>query len=79
MEMTDDSSHTAAAPSHFTFTSGLADKYGLGMSGMGLSEPSNHQMQTIEQEFQSYITAPLSNTAETLKFWEVCIQYDVSE
>ena len=29
METTDDSSRTAAAPSHFTFTSGLADKYGL--------------------------------------------------
>ena len=48
---------------------GLADKYGL--RGMSISDPSDPQAQTIEQEYQSYVTAPLSSTADILKFLEV--------
>ena len=48
---------------------GLANKYGL--CSMSISDPSDPQMQTIEQEYQGYVTAPLSSTTDILKFWEV--------
>jgi hypothetical protein len=49
----------------------LAEKYG--MTDMLIADPSNVEERTIEQEYQAYITAPLSPpTTDILKFWEVC-------
>jgi hypothetical protein len=62
------SPHTAAVSSRVP-AMGLADKYGL--RGMSIKDPSDSQTQTIEQEYQGYITAPLSDTTDLLKFWEV--------
>ena len=59
---------TAAALSHIPIM-GLADKYGL--HDMSISNPSDPQMQTIEQEYQGYVTVPLFSTTDILKFWEV--------
>jgi hypothetical protein len=48
----------------------LAAQYGLD-SDMDFGE-SGETEQTIEQEYQAYITAPLSpKTVNILKFWEV--------
>ena len=49
----------------------LAEQYGIGVEmeigGSGAGD------QTIEQEYQSYVTAALSlKTIDILKFWEVC-------
>jgi len=50
----------------------LAAQYGLGDEmEIGGSTSSNHQA-TIEEEYSSYITAPLSPASmDILKFWEV--------
>jgi len=47
----------------------LAQQYGIAdeMEIGGCSETT----QTIEQEYQAYITAPLSKNINILKFWEV--------
>jgi hypothetical protein len=61
----------AAAPLRTLTYTRLADKYG--MSDMRITDPSSLQMQTIEQEFQAYITAQLSvEGTNMIKFWEVC-------
>ena len=45
----------------------------FGLSDMEIGEsPGAKQKQTIDQEYQAYITAPLeNNTVNILKFWEV--------
>ena len=46
--------------------------YGL-TNEMDISTCKNANEQTIEQEFQSFVTAPLSPKGTSiLKFWEVC-------
>ena len=48
----------------------LADQYGV--TNMQFATPESVEEQTIEQEFQSFVTAPLSpRGTNTLKFWEV--------
>ena len=48
----------------------LADQYGV--MDMQFATPESVEEQTIEQEFQSFVTAPLSpRGTNTLKFWEV--------
>ena len=48
----------------------LADQYGIA-DEMEIGE-SSQTSQTIEQEYQAYITAALSlKTVDILKFWEV--------
>ena len=46
----------------------LTEQYGE--EEMDIGEPRTSQ--SIEQEFTSYITAPLSRKCDILKFWEVC-------
>lgn len=47
---------------------GIAARYGF--DDMEIGEPGGNE-QTIEQEYQAYITAPLSSkTVNILKFWE---------
>jgi len=54
-----------------TFTK-LVDKY-LDLGDMRISDSSGLQMQTIEQEFQAYVTAPVcADGTDIVKFWEVC-------
>ena len=49
----------------------LARKYGLADMQLGALRDQNAQ--TLEQEYQSYITAPLSpEGTDSLRFWEVC-------
>jgi hypothetical protein len=49
----------------------LAQQYGLS-DDMEIGDSGSHSQATIEQEYQSYITAPLSpKSMEILKFWEV--------
>jgi hypothetical protein len=49
----------------------LAQQYGLS-DDMEIGGSGSHCQATIEQEYQSYITAPLSpKSMEILKFWEV--------
>jgi hypothetical protein len=65
-------STSAAAPSMTTtapkFTT-LASRYG--MTDMRLLDASP-EVQTVEQEYQAYITGALSpHTTDLLKFWEV--------
>jgi hypothetical protein len=67
---------SAAPVSEATVASGempkymsLAAQYGLEDMDIGAS---NSPEQTIEQEYQAYITAPLSpKSMDILKFWEV--------
>ncbi|KIM78715.1 hypothetical protein PILCRDRAFT_56284, partial [Piloderma croceum F 1598] len=48
----------------------LMQHYGL-VDEMDIANRENHDEQTLEQEYQSYITAPLSpRGTNTLKFWE---------
>ena len=48
----------------------LAEQYGLG-DDMNIGE-SNETEQTVEQEYQAYVTATLSpSSVNILKFWEV--------
>lgn len=77
-ERTDQSASTAEAdpgagdmPAYMS----LADQYGLG-DEMDIGTVTSRQ--TIEQEYQAYITAQLSaRSFDILKFWEV--SSDVSE
>jgi len=47
----------------------LAEQYGL--DGLTIGEPGG-QEQTIDQEYQGYITMPLTlKSVSALKFWEV--------
>jgi len=40
---------------------------------MDIADHKNPNEQTIEQEYQTYVVAPLSpKGTNTLKFWEVC-------
>ena len=49
----------------------MARKYSLADMRLGASR--DHNAQTLEQKYQSYITAPLSpEGTETIRFWEVC-------
>jgi hypothetical protein len=49
----------------------LARKYAL--TDMQLGASRDAEAQTLEQEYQSYVTAPLSSEGtDMLKFWEVC-------
>jgi hypothetical protein len=49
----------------------LADKY-LSLDDMRISDSSSLQTQTIEQEFQAYITAPVcAEGTDIVKYWEV--------
>jgi len=47
----------------------LAERYGLG-DDMNIGGPSDTD-QTIEQEYQAYVTAVRSSFTDILKFWEV--------
>ena len=47
----------------------LAERYGLG-DDMNIGGPSNAE-ETIEQEYQAYVTAVRSTFIDILKFWEV--------
>lgn len=48
----------------------LGEQYGL--EDMDIFAPSDQQDQTIEQEYQSYVTERLSSAGtSTIKFWEV--------
>jgi hypothetical protein len=50
----------------------LTEQYGLGASMQFVSQQS-HNIQTVEQEYQSYITALCSGPRTNMvKFWEVC-------
>ena len=49
----------------------LAEKFGL-PDDMRFADSSSAEEQTIEQEFQGYVTSPLSNT-DILKFWDVSV------
>lgn len=55
----------------------LTERYGLGVSMQFVSQESQN-IQTVEQEYQSYITALRSGPGtNTMKFWEVCdIDFD---
>jgi hypothetical protein len=56
---------TSAVPAYMS----LAAQYGI--TDMEIGNPDICD-QTVEQEYQVYITAPLSpNTIDILKFWEV--------
>jgi hypothetical protein len=56
---------TSAVPAYMS----LAAQYGI--TDMEIGNPGIPD-QTVEQEYQAYITAPLSpNTMDILKFWEV--------
>ena len=56
---------TSAVPAYMS----LAAQYGI--TDMEISNPGICD-QTVEEEYQVYITAPLSpNTMDILKFWEV--------
>ena len=49
----------------------LAQKYSLADKELGALW--DHNTQTLELEYQSYITVPLSpEGTDTLRFWEVC-------
>ncbi len=47
----------------------LAERYGLG-DDMNIGGPSNAE-ETIEQEYQAYVTVVRSTFIDILKFWEV--------
>ena len=53
--------------------------YGLA-NEMDIADHENPNEQTIEQEYQTYVVAPLSlKGTNTLKFWEVCGNSKVHE
>jgi hypothetical protein len=55
------------APAYMT----LDAQYGLADDDMAIGGTTMSE-QTVEQEFQAYVTAPLSpNNIDILKFWEV--------
>jgi 2-hydroxychromene-2-carboxylate isomerase len=50
----------------------LAEQYGLTDEDLGASEPDDHSIQTVEQEYQAYITAPVCvKGTPIIKWWEV--------
>jgi hypothetical protein len=50
----------------------LAHQYGYDDDDMDFGHGgSNDAEQTVEQEYQAYVTAPLSKDPDILKFWEV--------
>jgi hypothetical protein len=51
----------------------LAAEYGLDDDDMIIGNPGNNlQQQTVDEEYQAYVTAPCSsNDVTSLKFWEV--------
>jgi hypothetical protein len=62
---------TSGQPSGFNLDS-LAGLYGL-QDMMPSSRRVNLEDQTVEQEYQSYVNAPVSPLGtNTLKHWEVC-------
>jgi hypothetical protein len=59
--------HEANAPAFMT----LAAQYGLDEDDMSIGDLNNGSKQTVEQEYQAYITAPISKpNTDILKFWE---------
>ena len=53
----------------------LANQYGLTDEDFDASEPDDHGMQTIEQEYQAYITALICvKGTPIIKWWEVSQQ-----
>ena len=55
----------------------LAAEYGLGDDDMDIGNPGPNE-QTVEQEYQAYIIAPLSpKTTNIIKFWEASKQSSI--
>lgn len=55
----------------------LAEQYGLTDEDLDASEPDDHGVQTIEQEYQAYITAPLcAKGTPIIRWWEVSQKTD---
>jgi 2-hydroxychromene-2-carboxylate isomerase len=55
----------------------LAEQYGLTDEDLGASESDDHSIQTIEQEYQAYVTAPLcAKGTRIIKWWEVSQKID---
>jgi len=55
----------------------LAKQYGLTDKDFDASEPDDHSMQTTEQEYQAYITAPICvKGTPIIKWWEVSQKMD---
>lgn len=55
----------------------LAKQYGLTDEDFDASEPDDHGVQTIEQEYQAYITAPIcAKGTPIIKWWEVSQKTD---
>ena len=60
----------APAPKAALAFMSLTERYGL--PDMGFADAEDTDEQTVEQEYQSYVTASLSRKgADILKFWEV--------
>ena len=51
----------------------LASQYGI--SDMMTSNDDDQPPQTIDEEYNAYISAPCSKGINSLKFWEVCVRY----
>jgi hypothetical protein len=65
---TDQSNAGNSAPGYMT----LAQQYGL--DDMEIGDVGAHRQATVEEEYRSYITAPLSpKSMDIIKFWEVSI------
>jgi hypothetical protein len=65
-------SHNVAQSNQVPSLDSLMWDYGL-TNEMDITIHKNANDQTIEQEFQSFVSAPLSpKGTSTLKFWEVC-------
>ncbi|OJA20567.1 hypothetical protein AZE42_14066 [Rhizopogon vesiculosus] len=49
----------------------LAKQYGLTDEDLGASEPDDHSIQTVKQEYQAYITVPVCvKGTPIIKWWE---------
>jgi hypothetical protein len=56
---------------------GLAQRYGMADMRLG-PDPVNHDVQSVEQEYQAYVSAAPSPVATNIiKFWEVRIVYSL--
>lgn len=65
---TEQSAPVNSGPGYMT----LAQQYGL--DDMEIGDAEAHHQATVEDEYRSYITAPLSSrTTDIIKFWEVSI------
>jgi len=51
----------------------LASQYGI--SDVMTSNDDDQPPQTIDEEYDAYISAPCSKGINHLKFWEVCVRY----